>query len=150
MFALMSRRAQPVLAEGDALTASDKLDIMELAARFEMALDREDVESFLAVYRDDGVLEGFGAPARGKADLRVAFAAMLNTFARNRRHCSTNAVITGNSQRAVMVSYLTVFNRNDLGRKGSALVTDTAVKENGRWLLAGRRIEVDPSFQLGN
>ena len=143
--------AVPVAAadQSTPLTASDKLSIMELAATFEMALDREDVESYLATFQDDGVLEGVGPKAQGKAALREAFWAMLKTFARGKRHCSMNQLIEGDGQRATMTSYLVVFNRNDLQRGGSALVTDVAEQKNGKWLLASRKIEIDPSLHFG-
>jgi len=79
------------------LTALDKLEIMELAARFEMSLDKEDVESYLATFAEDGALEGFWGVAKGKEELRQGFYMMLNAFARGKRHCSSNAIIQGNS-----------------------------------------------------
>lgn len=130
------------------LTASDKLEIMELAARFEMALDKEEVENYLAIFVEDGTVQGFWGTATGKEQLRQGFFAMLDTFARGRRHCTTNAVIRGDGSEAVMESYLLVFNRDDLHRIGSAAVTDRARKIAGQWYLASRQIDVDPSFPL--
>jgi SnoaL-like domain len=75
------------------LTASDKLEIMELAACFEMALDKEEVENYLAIFVEDGIVQGFWGTATGKEQLRQGFYAMLDTFARGRRHCTTNAII---------------------------------------------------------
>lgn len=131
-----------------ALIASDKLEILELAARFEMALDKEEVEKYLAIFVDDGVVQGFWGTATGKEQLQQGFYAMLDTFARGRRHCTTNAIIQGDGSEAVMESYLLVFNRADLHRIGSAFVTDRARKIEGQWYLASRRIDVDPSFPL--
>jgi ketosteroid isomerase-like protein len=133
-----------------ALTASDKLEIMELAACFEMALDKEEVENYLVLFIDDGVVQGFWGTATGKEQLQQGFYAMLDTFARGRRHCTTNAVIRGDDSEAVMESYLLVFNRQDLNRIGSAFVTDRARKVDGQWYLVSRQIDVDPSFPLLN
>jgi hypothetical protein len=130
------------------LTAADKLEIMELAARFEMALDKEEVENYLAIFVEDGTVQGFWGTATGKEQLRQGFFGMLDTFARGRRHCTTNAVIRGDESEAIMESYLLVFNRDDLHRIGSALVTDRARKIEGQWYLASRQIDVDPSFPL--
>ena len=74
---------------------------------------------------------------------------MLNTFARGERHCSMNQIIEGDGQKATMTSYLVVYNRNDLQRGGSALVTDVAECKNGKWLLASRKIEIDPGLRFG-
>jgi SnoaL-like domain len=130
------------------LTASDKLEIMELAARFEMALDKEEVENYLAIFVKDGSVQVFWGTAIGKEQLRQGFYAMLDTFARSRRHCTTNAIIQGDGSEAVMESYLLVFNREDLHRIGSAFVSDRARKIEGQWYLASRQIDVDPSFPL--
>lgn len=130
------------------LTALDKLEIMELAARFEMALDKEDVEDYLATFAEDGALEGFWGIAKGKEELRQGFFAMLDTFARGKRHCSLNAIIQGTSFEATMKSYLIVFNRQDLHRGGSAFITDQVRKIDGKWYLVLRQIDVDPSLPL--
>ncbi|MBW4469015.1 MAG: nuclear transport factor 2 family protein [Stenomitos rutilans HA7619-LM2] len=130
------------------LTALDKLEIMELAARFEMSLDKEDVENYLATFAEEGALQGFWGIAKGKEELRQGFYAMLDTFARGKRHCSSNALIQGNSDEATMESYLTVVNREDLKRGGSAFVKDQVRKIDGQWYLVLRQIEVDPSLPL--
>lgn len=132
------------------LTSSDKLEILELAARFEMALDKEEVENYLATFVEDGVVQGFWGTATGKEQLQQGFYTMLDTFARGRRHCTTNAIIRGDGSEAVMESYLLVFNRQDLNRIGSAFVTDRARKVDGQWYLVLRQIDVDPSFPLLN
>ena len=130
------------------LTALDKLEIMELAVRFEMSLDKEDVENYLATFAKDGALQGFWGIAKGKEELRQGFYAMLDTFARGKRHCSSNALIQGNSDEAIMESYLTVINREDLHRGGSAFVKDRVRKIDGKWYIVLRQIEVDPSLPL--
>lgn len=132
------------------LTALDKLEIMELAARFEMSLDKEDVESYLATFTEDGALEGFWGIAKGKEELRQGFYMMLDAFARGKRHCSSNAIIWGNASEAAMESYLTVVNRENLNRGGSAFVTDRVRKIDGKWYLVLRQIDVDPSLPLLN
>lgn len=134
-------------AQAEPLTALDKLEIMELAARFETALDAENEKDFLATFTEDGELIAFGAASKGRSGQRDSFYQMLNTFARGKRHCSMNQIIEGDSRQAVMKSYLVVFNRDDLQRGGSAAIKDTAVKVNGKWLLKSREINVDPSFQ---
>ena len=53
-------------AKAEALTALDKLEIMELAARFETALDAEDEKDFLATFIEDGELIAFGAASKGR------------------------------------------------------------------------------------
>ena len=134
-------------SRAEPLSALDKLEIMELAARFETALDAENEKDFLGTFTEDGELIAFGAASKGRSGQRDIFYQMLNTFARGKRHCSMNQIIEGDSRQAVMNSYLVVFNRDDLERGGSAAIKDTAVKVGGKWLLKSREINVDPSFQ---
>lgn len=47
-----------------------------------------------------------------------------------------------------MESYLTVVNRQDLNRAGSAFVTDRVSQIAGKWYLVLRQIDVDPSWPL--
>lgn len=128
------------------LTSDDKLELMELTSRFETTLDAEDVEGYLANFTEDGSLIAPWAKSVGKKELRAGFFQMLDAFARGRRHCVTNFVISGSRDKAVVRTYLTVINREDLGRKGSAQLVDTAVQVRGKWLLKSRTIELDPSF----
>ena len=142
-----SAQKKVVTSAAEPLSALDKLEIMELAARFETALDAEGEKSFLATFTEDGELIAFGATSKGRSGQRDGFYQMLNNFARGKRHCSINQIVKDDSRQAVMNSYLVVFNRDDLERGGSAVVKDTTVKVGGKWLLKSREINVDPSFK---
>jgi hypothetical protein len=131
------------------LTALDKIEIMETSARLDNSLDKEDLKGFVGVFTAKGVLEVGGNKSTGPAEIEQAFHYMLNNFARGRRHIVTNEIITGNQTEAKMESYLNVVNREDFGRRGSAIQHDVFVKENGQWKIAHRTIEIDPSFFKG-
>ena len=132
------------------LTAMDKLSIMETSAMLDNSLDQENLPGFVGVFTKDGVLEVGPSKSAGPKEIEGAFYYMLNTFARGRRHCVTNEIITGNQDEAKMESYLTVINRNDFGRRGSAIQHDVFVKEEGAWKIKHRIIGVDSSFVKGN
>lgn len=131
---------------GNELTALDKIEMMETSAKLDNSLDKEDLQGFLSVFTTKGILEVGPNKSTGAKEIEGAFNYMLSTFARGRRHCVSNEIITGNQTEAYLESYLNVINREDLGRRGSAIQHDTFVKENGKWKISHRIIDVDPSF----
>ena len=56
---------------------------------------------------------------------------MLNIFARGKRHCVTNHIITESADSAAMESFLSVIDRNSLQRAGSAIQHDEFRKVDG-------------------
>lgn len=126
-----------------ALTALDRLDIIQLTATFDNAMDLEDVEKYLTTFIEDGELSGFWGSTAGKENLRAQFPELLDSFARGRRHLLTNHEIEGDGDTATMFCYLTVFNRDDNGMAGSGTFNDELVKINGRWFFKKRRLNAD-------
>jgi len=128
-----------------ALAAADRMEIMELGARFDNGLDAEDAAKFLGTFAAGGVLAGFWGEAVGEAAIRGAFDFMLATFARNRRHVVTNHEITVEGDRAGMFTYLTVFDRATNTSIGTATFTDTLVRAPEGWRFARRTLSADPN-----
>ena len=56
---------------GCVLTASDRLDILELLARADSAATRRDVEGYVGLFTDDAVLDGEKGEQRGKDASRL-------------------------------------------------------------------------------
>lgn len=127
------------------MQAADRLEILELSARFDNSLDREDADRFASVFLPDGVLAGFWGESRGHDQIRQAHAYMLATFAKDKRHVVTNHEITAAGDRATMFCYLTVFDRNVLAVTGTATFTDDLVKAGGEWRFARRTLSADPN-----
>lgn len=125
--------------------AADKIEIQELGAAFDNALDAEDADKFVSVFVDDGILEGFWGQSKGRAALKQAHAFMLATFAKDKRHVVTNHEISVADGRATMFSYLTVFDRKSLGVTGTATFTDELVRQDGRWKFVKRVLRADPN-----
>ena len=123
--------------------AVDRLEIMELSARFDNALDRGDAESFAAVFTPNGILAGFWGESVGHEQIRQAHAFMLSTFSKDKRHVVTNHEIEIEGQEAKLFCYLTVFDRNALAVTGTATFTDDVIWEGGRWLFRKRTLAAD-------
>ena len=128
-----------------ALLAADRMEIMELGARFDNGLDAEDAAKFLGTFVDDGVLAGFWGEAKGPEAIRGAFDFMLATFARNRRHVVTNHEIAVAGDAATMFTYLTVFDRATNSSIGTATFTDDLVRQDAGWRFARRTLRADPN-----
>lgn len=128
-----------------ALAAADRLEIMDLGARFDNGLDGEDAEKFVATFVPDGVLAGFWGEAKGPQQIRGAYDFMLATFAKNRRHVVTNHEITVEGDHARMFSYLTVFDRATNTSIGTATFTDQLVRTPHGWAFQRRTLQADPN-----
>lgn len=125
--------------------AADRLDILELSARFDNSLDGGDAGRFASAFLPNGVLAGFWGESRGEEQLRQAHASMLATFAKDKRHVVTNHEIEVQGDRATMFCYLTVFDRHALAVTGTATFTDELAKVDGAWRFARRTLHADPN-----
>lgn len=125
--------------------AADKLEIVELSAHFDNALDAEDQSKFVSVFTPDGTLSGFWGNSSGTEEIRKAFSFMLATFSKNKRHVVTNHEITVSGDRATMFCYLTVFDRKSLAVTGTATFTDELVRTPAGWRFHRRTLRADPN-----
>ncbi len=120
------------------LLAEDRLDIIQLTATFDNALDSENIEKYLSTFHKDGELSGFWGSTQGVDNLRIQFPQLLDSFARGRRHLLTNHEIEGDGNTATMYCYLTVFNRDSNTMAGSGTFNDELIKVDGKWLFKKR------------
>ena len=125
--------------------AEDKFEIMEMSAHFDNALDAEDIGKFTGVFTPDGTLSGFWGDSSGTEGIRKAFAFMLATFSKNRRHVVTNHEISVSGDHATMFCYLTVFDRESLAVTGTATFTDELVRTSQGWRFIRRTLKADPN-----
>jgi hypothetical protein len=125
-----------------ALTAQDYVDIQQLYARYNWAIDAGDVESYVALYTPDGSFNTFN----GADGLRTF---MKNRQGGTRRHWNSNLVIMPSPEGASGKVYLVLV---DVGLKPPAISSaaryeDRLVKVNGRWLFKKRQTSPDPAPQ---
>ncbi len=124
------------------LTADDKLEIMELAARYNFTIDRHQPEAWADVFTDDGELWSDGK-------LRGAGRAALEDYMRasakrglNTRHFTSNAVIDGDGDQATLRMYVMAWNITDGSMVPYVMgaYDDVLVKVNGQWKFKLRRV----------
>ena len=80
-----------------AVSTADQLEIQELVSRYNVAIDRSDVDGWLACFTEDGSFQGVAGRYEGLAAVR-AFAEDLTTSDewapyRPMRHWTTNFII---------------------------------------------------------
>lgn len=124
---------------------ADRLEIIELSAHFDNALDSENITKFAGVFADGGTLSGFWGNSTGDPEIRKAFTYMLATFSKHKRHVVTNHEITIKGDRASMYCYLTVFDRDTLAVTGTATFTDDLVRTPMGWRFEKRTLKADPN-----
>jgi ketosteroid isomerase-like protein len=135
--------------------ANDRAEIENLSNRYMIAVDAGDIETVMATWAEDGVLEWVRGVERGKDAIRKAMsnfggaAAMHNipqgaTTRQRQHHHILNHVIDVNGNTAKTVAYW--FNiTNGTPQKDVQLMyfghyEDELVKQNGKWLFKKRKV----------
>ena len=132
-----------------ALTVEDRLEIMDLVARYNLAADEKDVEAMLEEYADDGVIEGFYSTGKGKEAMRDDLPSIFEAEGTLKRHLAPNLRITGDGDVAQVSYVLLVVEGEERPAVGAtALIRDELRKVGGRWLISRHHIEVDPSIKV--
>ena len=125
------------------LSTDDRLEILELAARYSHAVDHGDAEAYAGTFTDDGVFAaGGGEPVTGRAALAQTVTARPSDFVM--RHFTSNPVIEGDGDSATMQLYIEV---KVLGDQPRTLLLgryrDQLRRVGGAWRFARRDVEVD-------
>ena len=122
----------------------DKLQIIELSARYALAMDEHNVEQWMQTWCDDGKWEGGLGVYKGKDSLPNLLRD-LGERNESRRHVITNNVIDFISPiEAEQTCYMQI-----LAYKGGCKLVATAVyrdrlhKVEGRWLFLHRKMSLD-------
>jgi ketosteroid isomerase-like protein len=132
-----------------ALTAEDRLEIVDLVAGYNLAADEKDVEATLAEYADDGVIEGFYSTGRGKEAMRQDLPAIFDAEGTLKRHLAPNLKISGDGDVAEISYVLLVVEGEERPAVGAtAFIRDELRKVGDRWLVTRHHIEVDPSIRV--
>ncbi len=125
------------------LTVEDRLEIADLVARYNHAVDGGDGDAFAATFTDDGALDAAGRVIEGRAAL-ATFAKGLPGSVRVPRHIASNLVIDGDSEagRATLAAYVQMYAlADDPPRQqvaASGVYDDQLVRVDGRWRFVRR------------
>jgi actinorhodin biosynthesis protein ActVIA len=126
----------------DTLSAQDNVEIQQLYARYNIAIDNGDAEGYAATFTPDGVFNNMSGH-----DALVGFAKMWREKLNGatRKHWNNNLQITGNSKQANGFVYLMLV---DIGTKPASILatlsyTDTLVKTKAGWRFSKRTTKND-------
>jgi hypothetical protein len=134
--------------------ADDRAEIENLSNRYMNAVDAGDMDTVMATWTEDGVLEWAGGVEKGKAAIHKAMARFAGARASSvpegatswprSRHLILNHVIDVNGNTAKSVAYWFELT-NSTPQKNVQLVyfghyEDELVKQNGRWLFKLRKV----------
>ena len=125
-----------------ALPNEDQLEIMELMARYNHAIDGGDAEAWAGTFTGDGVFEGSAGTVRGREEL-LAFVRGRDP-SRRVRHWNNNILIEGEGDEAAAKVYLVTFDvSGPPALRISGVYHDRLRRVNGEWKFAHRRVETD-------
>lgn len=115
------------------LTIEDRLEIAELVARYNWALDSGDADAYIDTFTHDGVFRIVGGREyAGHEALRTIFARPRGSS----RHWVTNMVMDGDGDTATMRCYLTVMRGLQITNMGR--YENRLRRVGGRWKFVSR------------
>jgi len=138
------------------LNADDHMEIRQLLARYNWAVDFGDVEAWAATFTPDGVFECLGLPEGAPLGGRHEGTAALEAYATKHyrinqgraRHWNWNLLIEGDGDRASMQCYLNAYSAGQ-GPTAEFRVTgiyrDTLRRTTDGWRFASRQVTIDPA-----
>ena len=134
--------------------ADDRAEIENLSNRYMVAVDAGDIETVMATWADDGVLDWVGGVEHGKAAIRKAMSNFggaravsipENATSRPRTHHQIiNHVIDVNGNTAKTIAYWFAMTNNTPQKDVQLLYfghyEDELAKVNGKWLFKKRKV----------
>ncbi len=125
------------------LDAADTLEILQLAARYNHAIDYGDPEAWAGTFTENGTFNTAQGVQEGHEAL-AQFAAGFGTGMAGARHWTNNHIVEGEGDSATHTCYLNLIQTND-GAKSmiTGLYNDTLVKVDGQWRFSSRTVTAD-------
>lgn len=137
------------------MSSDDRLAIHELMGRAAYALDERDLEMLAASFAGDAVMSVriAGGEPLGPFDGREAIMDLMKDSmgqqTDQRRHVMSNLFIDDDDpERPRVTSYLTLFGteNGEVRLICTGIYHDEVRRENGRWVLAKRHLDLDRPF----
>ncbi|MDP9007399.1 MAG: nuclear transport factor 2 family protein [Pseudomonadota bacterium] len=132
----------PAAGAAGALSAQDSVEIQQLYAKYNIAIDNGDAEGYASTFTPDGVFNQFAGH-----DALVNFAKMWREKLNGatRKHWNNNLQISGNSKEASGFVYLMLV---DISTKPASILTtatytDSLVKTKEGWRFTKRTTKAD-------
>ncbi|MEM3085889.1 MAG: nuclear transport factor 2 family protein [Halobacteria archaeon] len=126
------------------LSLQDRLDILDLCARYNRSVDSGDAEGWLAVWTEDGVFETPFGTFKGHKALRSFLRMFVSMGGRGRRHWSGNFVLEGEGDGArLWATLLLVSTQGTPSLFATGTYTDTLQRVGGAWRFKHRKLALD-------
>ena len=104
------------------------------------------VTRIVALYTDDGFIDGDFATGRGHAGLRADLPGIFEMEGTLKRHLTVNHIIEGDGTAATVRSLLVVVEGETLPAVGAtADIVDELRKVDGAWKVARHHVAIDPA-----
>lgn len=131
------------------LSTDDRLDILDIIARYNRFADERDVEGTVALYADDGYIDGDFHTGRGHEGLRADLPGIFAMEGTLKRHVSTNHVFDTTGEDAVTVRSLLIVVEGETlpGVGATADVTDELLRVGAGWRIARHHVAIDPAMR---
>ena len=124
------------------LSIEDQLDITELMARYNHAIDSSQAEAWADTFTDDAVFEGSAGAVSGREEL-LAFVRGRDQSNRI-RHWNNNVLIDGDGDDATAKVYLVTFDVSGPPTiRVSGVYHDTLKRVDGQWKFTHRKVHSD-------
>lgn len=145
LFGLLSM-AVGTAAHADGLTPADYMEIEQLYAQYNWAIDTGDAEAYANTFTEDGVFNNFTGHDALKGFIKRW---VENMGGASRKHWNTNLKISGDGETANGQVYLMLL---DTSAQPPAIVatatyTDTLVKTEDGWRFSNRATQSDRASQ---
>jgi hypothetical protein len=125
------------------LSTGDRLDILDLLARADDAASHRDALSYVALFAEDGVLDGEEGEYRGRRALADAVGAVWASEGAASVHLTLNAVIDavpGNPGARATSTLMIVDPGPPVVVRSVSAIVQEVVKIGGRWYIARRTV----------
>lgn len=120
-----------------ALSAEDRLAILNLTARYNFAIDNGEADVWASTFTADGVFDSMMGTHSGTAELQ-AFAADFAVKMAGAEHWVSNQEINGDGETATHRCYLQLIKVESGESLGRAKYNDELVKVDGEWKFTKR------------
>lgn len=131
-----------------ALTAQDRLEILDLVARYNLTTDSKDVDGYMDCWTEEMLFESPFGTFRTREEMRAFEAEHVHTGAMGKRHFSLNVAIEGEGEEARVTSDLIVM---EVAEAPHVVATgryerSRVVRTSDGWKFAHRRLDLDEGF----
>lgn len=129
------------------LTAEDRFAILDVIAKYNLAADEKDVEATIALYTEDGHIDGDMSTGTGKEAMRQDLPDIFAAEVTLKRHIASNIQFKERNGNEVEVGYILLVIEGGIApfAVATSIITDTYRLVDQDWKVARHHVAVDPN-----